>query len=143
MSDEPERIGVDIKEVSAFAASSQSVPINALSVGDILEVQTTSGSTYRFRVVNPAQSLVDDISDHPICRLPNERLYLSGSLLGDSNVVAQRVLVGYWLEVRNASRRKTLSSGQSVPYVKSTSPVRTVSVNGTQILPLPPTGFQS
>jgi hypothetical protein len=133
MSDEQECPGATIEAIAHLASKSQTLPIEALAAGDVLTVQTQSGSRYSFRLVNPKSRLAIDVSERPPFWDVNEEVYVNGSLLGESSISLGNVLVCRNLEVIHAKRRDQTG----LPLRMITSLVQAVSVNGVQLLPPP------
>lgn len=128
--------GRELKDLVSSAARSGAICTHDLGPGDLLTVETASGSVYRFRLVDPVRGLVTDESAKPLWAA-GESIRLIGSRLGGRVLSQWRVMCGHRLEITHTSRRREAVPGFLVPYTKVTTPVRRVLVNGVQFLPAP------
>lgn len=109
------------------ASMADGLDVSQLSVEDVLDVETQH-HLYTFIIADPAKGLAEAMSNGEKIVEPMDAVIV-GSLIGDTTVATQRVLIGYALEVAVVEGR-----------TYRLSPTKRIAINGVTILPRPSGG---
>ena len=138
MIESSENTSASIEAIAFQAAQSRSLTISDLPAGIVLTVETESGSTYSFEIVDPVKRHAIEAGEKTIWK-SGDRVRIDGSLVGGSTTSWGHVRVGHILSLTHTTKRDDMG----LPNNGTTSRVRRILLNGVQILPPPPTGFKS